>query len=236
MTYFNNALQADKLWWTNSTLVSTNEWGLGAGETPGGGYSADRINTNPNTIVSPHIIAGFIPINPSSKDNLKIIYNSIPASAYTIPSDPARKVLWRYSFTNPALRCGYIQVVDFSTMLYGLTSLPEYLGGNFFDTYNNIYCPSFPLSLNEATIEEQVSFTQYYSSTESIIWNHKFNKESTVKITVLTISGQVLKIIYLLANNNQNFLEIPNNGLNQGINLLRIETFEKIYYIKYIKE
>ncbi|MFT7589322.1 MAG: hypothetical protein ACI959_001539, partial [Limisphaerales bacterium] len=53
----------------NGILVAENfEWGLGAGSANFGfGYHADRIDDNPGNIVSPHIIAGFLPIYPGGK-------------------------------------------------------------------------------------------------------------------------------------------------------------------------
>ena len=50
MTYFNNWLNAGKLFALNEGAPNSYEWGLGAGEIPGGGYSADKIYDNPNKI------------------------------------------------------------------------------------------------------------------------------------------------------------------------------------------
>ncbi|MEO0294366.1 MAG: T9SS type A sorting domain-containing protein [candidate division WOR-3 bacterium] len=140
MEYFRNVRAADSLWWTKRYPgIDSYEWGLGAGEDPGGGsYSANAIDNNPRGIVSPHIIAGFIPVYPQSKNDLISLYNNVSPSVYSLPDDTSRKVLWRYSREDISLRCPYIQAVDFSTMLYGLASLPEYLGPNFFDTFNKI--------------------------------------------------------------------------------------------------
>ena len=139
MDYFRNTRAADSLWWTKRYPgINSYEWGLGAGENPGGGYSANAIDNNPNGIVSPHIIAGFIPIYPQSKYDLIALYNNVSPSVYSLPGDTSRKALWRYSREDTSLRCSYIQAVDFSTMLYGLASLPEYLGPDFFDIFNNV--------------------------------------------------------------------------------------------------
>jgi hypothetical protein len=138
MIYFNNARKSDSLWWTKvSPGIDSYEWGLGAGENPGGGYSANAIDWDSSQIVSPHIIAGFIPVYALGKNDLKTLYNNgTDVSIYVLPDDSSRKVLWRYSRKNTALRCSFIQAVDFSTMLYGLASLPEYLGADFFNRYN----------------------------------------------------------------------------------------------------
>ncbi len=136
MSYFKNMATADKTWWQNSTSQQT-AWGCGAGEIPAGGYSADAVNNNPNKIVSPHIIAGFSPLNPEVRTDLVALYADGKGSGvYKIPGT-SREFLWRYKLNQPTQRTSYVQAIDFSTMLYGLASLPEYLGADFFTTYND---------------------------------------------------------------------------------------------------
>lgn len=140
MTYFDNFRKSDSLFWTKiAPGINSYEWGLGAGENPGGGYSANAIDRNNQQIVSPHIIAGFIPIYSQSKNDLLSLYDKgNGTSVYSLPGSPSRKVLWRYSRLNTSLRCSYIQAVDFSTMLYGLATLPDNLGTQFFTTNCNL--------------------------------------------------------------------------------------------------
>ena len=136
MTYFKNAATADKTWWKNTTGQDT-AWGCGAGEIPAGGYSADAVNNNGNKIVSPHIVAGFSPTNPEVRDDLIAMYASGKGGGvYKIPGT-SREFLWRYKLNLPTQRTSYVQAVDFSTMLYGLAALPEYLGPGFFTRFND---------------------------------------------------------------------------------------------------
>jgi hypothetical protein len=136
MTYFANQATADRTWWQNITGQQI-AWGCGAGEIPAGGYSADAVNNNPNKIVSPHIMAGFSPVYPEVRNDLIALYNNGAGSAvYKIPNTDY-EFLWRYKFANPTQRASYVQAVDFSTMLYGLAALPEYLGPDFFTKYND---------------------------------------------------------------------------------------------------
>ncbi len=140
MTYFRNSRTTDSLFFKNSySGINSYEWGLGAGEDPGGGYTANSIYNNNLAVVSPHVIAGFLPIHPQSKNDLKSLYNNGNGPAvYSLPNNQTRKVLWRYSRQNTATRCSYIQAIDFSTFVYGLATLPEYIGDNFFDKYNKL--------------------------------------------------------------------------------------------------
>lgn len=136
MNFFANQATADRAWWQNNTAQQT-AWGCGAGEIPAGGYSADAVNNNPNKIVSPHIMAGFSPVNPEVRNDLIALYNNGSGSAvYKIP-DTDYEFLWRYKYANTTQRASYVQAVDFSTMLYGLAALPEYLGPEFFTKYND---------------------------------------------------------------------------------------------------
>lgn len=141
--YFTAAMNSDKLYCQKAGFGS-GVWGCGAGEIPGGGYSADAVENNPNKIVSPHIVAGFLPVYSQGKNDLLTLYNGgTGSSVYSLVSDPSKKVLWRYKLNNTSQRASYIQAIDFSTMLFGLASLPEYLGSSWFNTYNAIGAGSF---------------------------------------------------------------------------------------------
>ena len=135
MTYLLNAYNADKQWWIDN-LSPTYSWGHGAGVSIGG-YNADKINNNPDKIVSPHIIAGFLPINNAGKNDLLDQLNN-QKGVYSLPDDPTKKILWRYSLADTSWEGNSVQGIDYSTFLFGLASLPEYLGTNFFSTYNII--------------------------------------------------------------------------------------------------
>jgi len=152
MMYFNNMATADKSWWKTAVGQQT-AWGCGAGEIPGGGYSADAVNSNSQRIVSPHIIAGFSPSTTDVKADLVALFAEGKGSGvYKIPGTN-REFVWRYKLNQPSLRTSYVQAVDFSTMLFGLAALPEYLGASFFTTYNDFnYQPTSSLiALTEDT-------------------------------------------------------------------------------------
>ena len=136
MQFFTSMMKADRAWWLNSTGQQA-AWGCGAGELPGGGYTADYIGNNPMKVVSPPIMAGFSPVYPEVRKELVSLYASGKGNAvYRIPGTEV-EFLWRFELEKPALRAAYVQAVDFSTMLYGLAALPEYLGPDFFATYND---------------------------------------------------------------------------------------------------
>lgn len=188
MTYFNNAAIADKTWWKNTTSQDT-AWGCGAGEIPAGGYSADAVNNNGNKIVSPHIIAGFSPVNDSIKSDLIALYDGGKGSGvYKIPST-SRDFLWRYKLNFPTQRTSYVQAVDFSTMLYGLAALPEYLGPEFFVKFNdfNFGMPTSAIDLNQRNIKLDV-FPNPFTNQTNISFGLESN--SNVVLEIYNTNGQ----------------------------------------------
>jgi hypothetical protein len=146
MADYKRAQKADSLYWFNVNnmpeyTVENYEWGCGAGVDPVG-YHPDAIENNQYQIVSPHIIAGFIPIDNESIFDLDSLYCNNKGIRSFVEDNYSRKIIWRYSLADPSWLSPSVQGVDFATMLYGLASLDEFLGPDFFDTYNNITCSS----------------------------------------------------------------------------------------------
>ncbi|MEX6690296.1 hypothetical protein QTN47_22490 [Danxiaibacter flavus] len=140
LTYMNNSMLADKKWWTFTSGLGAYEWGLGAGSAPSG-YHADGEDNNPDKVVSPHIIAGFMPVNSASQNDLLSLYNA-NKGVYTLPGS-TNKILWRYSVTSPSWTANEVQGVDFSSMLFGLASLPAHCGTAFFTNNNDYIFPRY---------------------------------------------------------------------------------------------
>lgn len=132
--FMRNAELADRAWWRQSTEAKDHEWGLGAGSASSVGYHADAIDNNPDQIVSPHIIAGFLPIDSSGMSDLE--------RHYTVMSRAVRSIngvdgilLWRYSLSDPLWVPQAIQGIDYSTMMLGLAS--HILGRAFIEEHND---------------------------------------------------------------------------------------------------
>jgi hypothetical protein len=190
MNYFKNMAFADKTWWQTSVIEQT-AWGCGAGEDPGGGYSANKVNDNPNKIVSPHIMAGFSPTNPEVRSDLIALYaNGTGSGVYKIPGT-TREFLWRYKLKLPAQRTSYVQAVDFSTMLYGLAALPEYLGPEFFTKYNDFnFDPTVVNDLKQNNSQLN-NYPNPFSSQTNIAF--EITAKSKVVLDIYTLNGQKIK-------------------------------------------
>jgi len=187
--YMQNARLADSLWWKTETTGEPYEWGLGAGAAGyGSGYEANAIGNNPSRIFSPYIIAGFCPVYENGKNDLIQLLND-GKCVYGLPSEGLKKVLWRYSLSDPEWQATAIQGVDYSTMLFGLAGLPEHLGPDFFKTYND-----FDLSLVNA-IREHTSiscsnFPNPFSNSTTITIELK--KPSQIHIDIIDIYGRIV--------------------------------------------
>lgn len=191
LTYFANQLKADKSWWQNTTRQQT-AFGLGAGEIPGGGYSADAVNRNPERIVSPHIMAGFSPVYPTVWRDLISLYGGGAGSAvYTIPGTD-HEFLWRYKYSDPGQRASYVQAVDFSTMVYGLAALPEFLGPDFFKTYNDF---DFTTTVTSMKVENEVGLLEIFPNPLSgqATVSFELARKAKVRIDIYAENGQVVK-------------------------------------------
>lgn len=140
-----NAAKVDYTFWRDLDIdgLEKHEWGTGAGACPNG-YCVDRFHFdgdrqfNHNLMVSPHIMAGFIPYSENAKDDLIATYRDDSINArYELQG--GYEILWRYSYDHPDWHAGWAEGVDFSTFLFGLAALPEHLGMEFFNTHNNYF-------------------------------------------------------------------------------------------------
>ena len=230
MSYFNNWLNSDKLYATNTGAPNGFEWGLGAGEIPGGGYSADKINDNPNRIVSPHIIAGFSPIYPNAKaDLLSLYHNGNGISIYSLQTNTVKKVLWRYRRTDTTRRASYIQAIDYSTMLFGLAALPENLGNNWFSSYN------WPLDAQGLATDD------FSNSRDEIkVFPNPFTEKITIsvkeingaQIKMIAASGKLIMVTKM--NSATETIYLPKE-LAAGLYILELKTNTDAASVKIIK-
>jgi len=149
--YMNNMRKADSLWWKTTHKTQVYEWGMSAGSGISQAYLVDAINNNPDTIVSPHAMAGFLPIYPQAKNDLVSLYNT-HKGVYALASDTSMKILWRYSPAQPSWKATVLQGVDFAPFLFGLASLPENLGIGFFARNNDFFDPQVNTGFSPSTI------------------------------------------------------------------------------------
>lgn len=216
--YLKNSYKADMAWWNKVNNIPY-EWGLGAGSAITTSYQANAINNNIDTIISPHIIAGYLPIYPNGKNDLISIWNNRKGK-YLLPS--GNPIIWRYSKNDPTWEPNEIIGIDYATMLFGLATLPEYLGEHFFPTYNDF----FSISTSTSTI---------HSNQDVIVYPNP----STDFIRVTESYGIISYTIYTLDSKPIQTGTISNNG---EINIKSLITgmyfiqFDNGNPLKFIKE
>jgi hypothetical protein len=132
--FMRNAGLADRAWWRASAAALDHEWGLGAGSARSVAYHADAIGDNPDMIVSPHVIAGFLPVDASAARDLRTHYTAASRAVRSIAGVEG-DVLWRYSVADPSWVPQDIQGIDYSSMLLGLAA--HLLGSAFIERHND---------------------------------------------------------------------------------------------------
>lgn len=203
LTYFENSQKADSSWWA-STGFNSYEWGLGAGSAITPSYHADAINNNNNQIVSPHIIAGYIPINPDGKDDLISLWNN-NLGKYILPTVNNDPILWRYSKSITTWTPNEITGVDYATMLFGISTLPEYLGSNFFSNNNDFFpLPSTTLNITDYNSLKNTEIFPNPATNQITVQLDKQHNQIFLKIT--NITGQT---IYFENFNTTEKIDIP---------------------------
>ncbi|GEA51840.1 hypothetical protein VIN01S_26440 [Vibrio inusitatus NBRC 102082] len=139
-----SSTKTDYAFWQDVEIEGVNikeyEWGSGAGACPNG-YCVDRFHFegdrqfNDNLVVSPHILAGYLPFNERAKSDLIATYRDDSINA-KFELEGGYEILWRYSHDQPEWKAEWIEGVDFSTFLFGLAAMPEHLGIEFFNENN----------------------------------------------------------------------------------------------------
>lgn len=225
LTYFKNSQEADRSWWQNMDY-NLFEWGLGAGSAITSSYHADAINNNEDLIVSPQIIAGYIPVNLESKSNLIDLWNS-NLGKFNLPNVNNDPILWRYSKSNTTWIPNEIIGIDYSSMLFGLSTLTEYLGIDFFSTYNDFFTSS---SLSIDQLEPTFEIKVYPNPTSDHLYIELGKFYKNISISIINSLGQpVLRNTY----DNLEKINIPLK-LHKGLYLLTLDFSEGIETFKVI--
>lgn len=103
-------------------------WGNGAGMMPVGGYRANVYSENPEQVISPHIIGGFISTNPDALGHLLKLYQDPKRTVDSLVG----KILPRFSVKHSGWWAPRVEAIDYSSMLFGLAASHSELGMVFF--------------------------------------------------------------------------------------------------------
>jgi len=116
--------------WKTSSEINDDKylWGCGAGSTPEHGYVASNFLNNPDNMVSPRTIAGFMPV---SKAAVKTILYFLSRPERCVET-PVGILLPRFSLDHPEWKPKHIESIDFSSMLFGTAAMHPDLGTAFF--------------------------------------------------------------------------------------------------------
>ena len=167
------AALADYAWWNDRDDMKAlgkkaYEWGTtaGVGLRKDGdewveGYTVDRIcgredidtdrDRNQGLNVAVSALAGYSPVLPDRvrKDLLAVYNDSRGIGKMALPAKDGISagndtILWKYSYRDIDWRPTKVEGVDYGSMLLGLAALPELLGVEFFQEYNDFFNPRMP--------------------------------------------------------------------------------------------
>ncbi|MCY1720658.1 hypothetical protein OU798_09910 [Prolixibacteraceae bacterium Z1-6] len=167
------AALADRAWWNDRDDLKARglqayEWGTTAGyglRNNNGelteGYCVDKIchvesvgtnnDRNKGKNVALSAMAGYSPVLPDlvRQDLISIYKDPRGLGKMALParegiSDGGDYILWKYSYSDLNWRPSRVEGVDYACMLLGLAALPEMLGVEFFQQYNDFFNPEMP--------------------------------------------------------------------------------------------
>lgn len=168
-----SAALADQTWWNEQDKLTAlgkmpYEWGTTAGfglrytnSCVTEGYSVDKIceykyigtvkDKNRGKNIAPNALAGYSAVMPYQvrRDILAMYKDNRGLGKYTLPikkgiTDGHEYILWKYSYIDLNWKPSRVEGVDFACMLFGLAALPEFLGVDFFQQYNDYFNSDLP--------------------------------------------------------------------------------------------
>ena len=138
--------------------------------------------------------------------------------------------MWRYKRIDTGARASYIQAIDYSTMLFGLASLPENLGVNWFSSYN------WPLDVPALSTDD---FT--ITSDKIKVYPNPFVEKITIsvkeinraEIKIVDVSGK--QLLATKMNSLTETIYLPKE-LASGLYILELKTNTDSVRVKIIKK
>lgn len=124
---------AAQAWGDRTTCTSTfsdrTAWGVSPGATPLRGYSVDEFYADhEEQVVTPRIIAGFIPTYPAAADDLNLLFKNPERRMNT----RFGTIIPRWSPRTPGWQSNRLPGVDFSHLMFGMAAHHPDIGLRFF--------------------------------------------------------------------------------------------------------
>lgn len=230
LDFLKNAMRADRLWWAETTAPAY-VWGTGAGATGflDSGYHADNFNSNPGTVCSPHIIAGFSPVDSTVADDIINLWTN-NLGVYQAPGS-TKKFLWRFSVGEPEWRALDVQGVDLSTLIFGLAALPSVLGKEFFEDFNNFDFPDLSDIKGDSTPKNRdfdLGLDVYpnpFNATTT--FRYQLATPSDVNITIYNVQGRrIAGHMFSGQNSGVHLFHFDASNLSSGLYVAHVHTHE----------
>ncbi|MBN1466481.1 T9SS type A sorting domain-containing protein [candidate division KSB1 bacterium] len=228
--FLKNAMHVDRQWWSDNTNAPLYVWGTGAGASGfvGSGYHADNFRENPGHVCSPHVLAGFAPVDSTVFNDVLELWNN-NVGVYSVPGS-TKKFLWRFSVQDLSWRAADVQGVDISTLLFGLATHPALLGKEFFAKYNDYVFPSSSDVKKKCTLENEWGLQVHPNPFNSMttIRCH-LQKSSSVVIELFDVRGYLLrKMTKNNAGSGDHTWLLDGGDLSSGIYIVRLQVNDTV--------
>jgi hypothetical protein len=210
--------KTDSMWFDANSDNSQWQYGLSAGSGYPSGYEVNKLNSNPDLIVSPSSVAGYVPCSAQVSSVLDSM-NKYNVGRYLIPGT-SDYVLWRYSliYGNYAKE---IQSIDMTGLLFGTAY--AVLGSGFFDF--QILSAEHPLAFEYSVFSslEDVSDIEISNSGQVFILNDNtlYYRTEETSFSQISVPDEVNELAisdsYIYTACNNNIFKIPLNDLKSII-------------------
>jgi hypothetical protein len=149
---------------------------------------------------------------------------------YVFPQFSKDSILWRYSLTNTTWKAPEVQGIDYSTMLFGLATLPQFLGKEFFIRNNNFFDVSTAIKTEIQHINEVIVLKN--QNREKIEFAILKPLHSPVEIQILNMNSEIVfRQKYKIKNVGETgFISL--SGFTNGVYFLRILKQDKNLGVK----
>jgi hypothetical protein len=140
--------------------------------------------------------------------------------------------LWRYSLKQPNWKATEIQGIDYSTFLFGLASLPKFLGKKFFEKNNDFFAEPITNSISTKTNMKGNVRILTNPAYDTLALEFLGFKNEVVDVELVTIHMQTVYRERIKIHSLNTKEKIAINHLASGVYFLRVGLKGEIVELK----
>ncbi|MCG8580274.1 MAG: T9SS type A sorting domain-containing protein, partial [Bacteroidales bacterium] len=123
-----------------------------------------------------------------------------PRKIGQVDFEPGSTILWKYSYSDLNWKPNKVEGVDYSCMFFGLAALPQFLGTEFFNQYNDFFSEQ-PSAIRDRSMENEVVMSPNPSANQvSLRGVHIGQGYDSLK--VYSMNGELVKEVKVCTTHN----------------------------------